>query len=51
MIVRIQCRTVRHFTRDEIAEPFAEIAELLAWCVPIAVVAIAGIIYLAHPWH
>ena len=44
MIVRIQLGTVRHYTRNEIAE-------LLAWCVPIAAVAIAGIIYLAHPWH
>ena len=44
MIVRINTGTVRHYTR-------AEIAELLAWCVPIAVVAIAGMLYLAHPWH
>jgi hypothetical protein len=47
MIVRIQCGTVRHYTRSEIAEPFAEIVELLAWCVPIAAVAIAGLLYLA----
>jgi hypothetical protein len=39
MIVRIQCGTVRHFTR-------AEIVELLAWCA-FAVVAIAGLLYLA----
>jgi len=43
MIVRIQCGTVRHFTRSEIAVA-------LAWCA-FAVVAIVGMLYLAHPWH
>ena len=40
MIDRIQCGTVRDYT----------LGEVLYWGI-LAIVTIAGIVYLAHPWH
>ena len=40
MIPRIQCGTVRDFS----------LGEVLYWGI-LTIVTIAGMLYLAHPWH